>query len=116
MILRAEAVTKRFDDRPVLSRASLTVEPGEVVLLSGANGSGKTTLARILSTLLAPDDGEVLVDDVPVAERRREARRAIGFASHAPLLYLSLTPLENLEFFGRLSGLRDAGMRALRHP
>jgi heme ABC exporter ATP-binding subunit CcmA len=113
LILRAEAVTKRFDDRPVLSRASLTLEPGQVVHVAGPNGSGKTTLARILGTLLPPDEGEVLVDDVPLSERRSQTRRLIGFASHAPLLYLSLTPVENLEFFARLAGARDGRRRAL---
>jgi len=113
LILRAEAVTKRFDDRPVLSGASLTLEPGEVIHLVGPNGSGKTTLARIVATLLPPDEGEILVDDVPVSERRSQTRRAIGFASHAPRLYLALTPVENLEFFARLSGARDGRRRAL---
>ena len=113
MILKAEGVTKRFDDRPVLSRASLTLEPGQVVHLAGPNGSGKTTLARILGTLLPPDEGEILVDDVPLSERRSQTRRMIGFASHAPLLYLSLTPVENLEFFARLAGARDGRRRAL---
>ena len=113
MILKAEGVTKRFDDRPVLSRASLTLEPGQVVHLAGPNGSGKTTLARILGTLLPPDEGEILVDDVPLSERRSQTRRMIGFASHAPLLYLSLTPVENLEFFATLAGARDGRRRAL---
>ena len=113
MILKAEAVTKRFDDRPVLSRASLTLEPGQIVHLGGPNGSGKTTLARILGTLLPPDEGEILVDDVPLSERRSQTRRLIGFASHAPLLYLALTPVENLEFFARLAGARDGRRRAL---
>jgi len=113
LILRAEAVTKRFDDRPVLSGASLSLEPGQVVHLVGPNGSGKTTFARIVATLLPPDEGEILVDDVPVSERRSQTRRAIGFASHAPLFYLALTPVENLEFFARLSGSRDGRRRAL---
>ena len=113
MILKAEGVTKRFDDRPVLSRASITLEPGQVVHLAGPNGSGKTTLARILGTLLPPDEGEILVDDVPLSERRSQTRRMIGFASHAPLLYLSLTPVENLEFFATLAGARDGRRRAL---
>ena len=110
MILRADSIRKRFDERTILAGASLTLAPGEVVLLSGANGSGKTTFARILATLLPPDDGEVLWDDEPVAERRRAARRAIGFATHHSLLYSGLTPMENLEFFGTLAGV--AGARA----
>ena len=112
MILRAEAVRKRFEERAILSGASLTLSPGDVVLLSGPNGSGKTTFARILATLLPPDDGEILLDDVPVAERRRAARRAIGFATHQPLLYSGLSASENLEFFGGLAGIRAPRARA----
>lgn len=112
MSLRAEAIRKRFDERPILAGASIQLEPREVVLLAGANGSGKTTLARILATLLAPDDGTVTLDDIPVGERRAATRRSIGFASHVPLLYESLTPVENLEFFGRLTGVSDARARA----
>jgi len=112
VILRADAVRKRFDERTVLAGASMTLSPGDVVFLSGANGSGKTTFARILATLLPPDDGEVLLDDEPVGERRRAARRAIGFATHQPLLYSGLTPLENLEFFGRLAAVAGAAATA----
>jgi len=110
--LRAEGVRKRFDDRTILAGASLTLAPGEVVLLAGANGSGKTTFARIVATLIAPDDGEITLDDEPIGSRRAEARRAIGFSTHAPLLYESLTPIENLEFFGTLAGVTDARSRA----
>jgi heme ABC exporter ATP-binding subunit CcmA len=110
--LRAEGVRKRFDDRTILAGASFTLSAGEVVLLAGANGSGKTTFARIVATLLAPDDGEVTLDDQPVLSRRAEARRTIGFSTHLPLLYESLTPIENLEFFGKLAGVIDARSRA----
>ena len=112
MILRANEVRKRFESRSVLRDASLELEAGECVLLQGANGSGKTTLAQILATLLAPDRGTVEFEGAPLEKNRQAARRLLGFASHRPLLYPGLTPLENLGFFGRLAGVNDANARA----
>jgi heme exporter protein A len=112
VILRAEGIRKRFESRWVLRDASVALAPGEVVLLAGRNGSGKTTLARILATLLEPDKGEIHFEGAPLRHSRRAARRAMGFASHRPLLYLGLTPLENLTLFGRLTGVRDPSARA----
>ena len=113
MILRAQEIRKRFESRWVLRSASLTLESGECVLLQGANGSGKTTFAQILATLLTADRGSLEIDGSPPEMNRRAARRAIGFASHRPLLYPGLTPLENLAFFGRLAGVSDAASRAV---
>jgi heme exporter protein A len=113
MILRAEGIQKRFDARVVLRDATIEIAPGGITLLLGANGSGKTTLANILSTLLAPDRGRLLVDGAPLSNRRADARRAIGFASHRPLLYLGLTPMENLVFFGRLARVETPERRAM---
>jgi heme ABC exporter ATP-binding subunit CcmA len=112
VILRAQGLRKRFESRWILRDASVALAAGEVVLLAGRNGSGKTTLARILATLLEADQGEIHFDGSPLRTSRRAARRAMGFASHRPLLYLGLTPLENLTLFGRLTGVRDPTARA----
>jgi heme ABC exporter ATP-binding subunit CcmA len=112
VILAARDIEKRFDGRGVLRKATLELHPGEIVLLEGRNGSGKTTLARILATALVADAGTVTLDGAPVRRSLRAARRAIGFLTHRPLLYLGLTPLENLEFFGGLAGVADARARA----
>jgi ABC-type multidrug transport system ATPase subunit len=112
LILNAANIGKRFEARWVLRDASLALDAGEVVLLAGKNGAGKTTLARILATLLEPDTGEVRFEGRALPGSRRAARRAIGFASHRPLLYLGLTPLENLTLFARMAGVPDAAPRA----
>jgi len=112
LILSAAGIGKRFEARWVLRDTSLALDAGEVVLLAGRNGAGKTTLARILGTLLEPDAGEIRFEGRPLLDGRRATRRAIGFASHRPLLYLGLTPLENLTLFGQLAGIPAPAARA----
>ena len=92
-MIRARGLTKRFGVRRVLAPVDLDLERGGFLLVTGPNGSGKTTLLRISSGSLRPSAGEleVAVD-----------RPAIGFLAHEPLVYRELTPLENLELFGRL--------------
>ena len=92
-MIRARGLSKRFGDRRVLERLDLELEGGDFLVVTGANGSGKTTLLRLCAGLVAPTAGELRVD----APRGR-----IGLLAHEPLLYRELTPLENLDLYGRL--------------
>ena len=81
---------------------SFCVKPGEVLLLTGKNGSGKTTLLKIISGLLIPDKGEVLLNGLSPAAARKE----IGYlGSEERALYLKLTGRQNIEFFAELYGI-----------
>ena len=60
--LKVCGVTKYFDGKPVLKDVSITLHPGELVCLLGVSGAGKTTLFNIISGLLPPDEGQVLLD------------------------------------------------------
>jgi heme exporter protein A len=79
--------------------------------VAGPNGAGKTTLVRTLARLSRPSGGTVRLSgaewlDAPVARQGE-----VGLLSHATYLYDRLTALENLEFYARLYGLADAGIR-----
>ncbi|MBQ9973677.1 MAG: ABC transporter ATP-binding protein [Oscillospiraceae bacterium] len=63
------AVSRTFDDKPILRDVSLTLEEGEIVCLLGASGGGKSTLFNIISGLLAPDSGRVLLDGEDITLR-----------------------------------------------
>ena len=56
------AVSKSFDGKPVLEDVSVTLNAGELVCLLGVSGAGKTTLFNIISGLVKPDEGSVLLD------------------------------------------------------
>jgi heme exporter protein A len=97
-VIRARGLTKRYGDKRVLDRLELDVERGGLLVVTGPNGSGKTTLLRLCAGLVAPTRGELDVE---------ATRSAIGFLSHEPLVYRELTPLENLELYGRLYRVRE---------
>ena len=92
-MIRARGLVKRYGAKRVLASLDLELERGGFLLVTGPNGSGKTTLLRVLAGLVAPSGGELEVD---------LGRAEVGFLAHEPLVYRDLTPLENLELFGRL--------------
>ncbi len=104
---------KRLGRKPVLRGVNLSVSAGETVALLGANGAGKTTLIRLIAGLARPDKGAISLDGVPVNRSLPELRRYVGVVTHQPLVYESLTGLENLLFFARLYGVADAAARSL---
>lgn len=65
---RLDHVTCRIghSGSPVLQDISLNINPGEIIAIAGAPGGGKTTLLRLLSGLITPDEGRVLIDDIPL--------------------------------------------------
>ncbi len=102
-----------YGARVVLRGVDLRVRPGEIYALLGPNGAGKTTLIRAVCGRLKPDGGQVrLAGGDPFANG--SVRAALGLVPQAVALYGHLTVAENLEVFGRLSGLKGAALTAAR--
>ena len=94
------------EDTPALKGISLSVNRGEIFGLLGPNGAGKTTTLSILSTLLKPENGNVILSGLDVSTHSGLVRRAIGFVPQEIALYPAFSIIENLKYFGRLCGLR----------
>ena len=111
--VRAAAIGKRIDDRPILSDVTFDVEEGRFVALLGANGAGKTTLLKVLATLTPATEGTLELFGATVGTRSAAAARShIGLIGHQSMLYGDLTARENLVFYGKLYGLDDPRGRA----
>lgn len=94
-----------------LDGLSLNVKPGGIFGFLGGNGAGKTTTIKILMGLLFPTEGTAKILGSPIDEV--EMRSRIGYCPENPYFYDYLTPLELLDYFGRLFGL-DAATRGSR--
>lgn len=108
-VVDASGVTCVFGDKTVLDAVSLATRPGEIHALLGPNGAGKTTLLRVLTGLITPAAGSVLVAGMDSTGSPRALRRAIGLVpSGDRTFYLSISGQENLLFFARLQGMSKA--------
>ena len=87
-----------------LDQISFEVEPGTLFGLIGPDGAGKTSLFRILTSLLLPDEGNVMVDGLDVITEYKILRQRIGYMPGKFSLYTDLTIQENIEFFASLFG------------
>jgi ABC-2 type transport system ATP-binding protein len=93
---------KSYGDVQALRGVDLRVETGSVFGLLGPNGAGKTTAVRILTTLLAPDEGSARVAGFDVVRDAVKVRQHIGLAGQYAAVDENLTGFENLEMVGRL--------------
>ena len=116
-----ESVSKVFRHRPALfnwlgkertgetralDRVSLEVPSGSVLVLLGPNGSGKTTTLKLISTMLLPDGGRVLVQDFDTRRDSRAVRERVGFAVATERSFFPrLSARENLDFFAALDDI-----------
>ncbi|MER3394052.1 MAG: ATP-binding cassette domain-containing protein, partial [Microcella pacifica] len=107
--ISVRGITKSFADVGVLRGVELDVPRGSVVALLGSNGAGKTTLVRILSTLLAADEGTAVVHGLDVAEHPHEVRQAISLTGQFAAVDDVLTGRENLMLIARLRHEKDPG-------
>jgi len=100
-----EALVKRFGDFTAVDDVSFAIADGSIFGLLGPNGAGKTTTISMISCLLTPDEGNVLVDGHSIRTDSAAVRRALGVVPQEIALYPTLTAIENLRFWGRMYGL-----------
>ena len=102
LAIETRGVTKLFGERRALRDIDLKVSWGERLVIFGPNGAGKTTLVKVLSTLVKPSSGSVLLDGIDIHNKAVQVRHKISLVGHQTLLYDDLTIYENLKFYGKM--------------
>ncbi|WP_210364845.1 heme ABC exporter ATP-binding protein CcmA [Bacillus sp. REN3] len=111
-MLELRNMTKMLGDKLVLRNITLTLQKGEILAVVGPNGAGKSTFFKCTVGLLQPTSGEILLDGKPVKNNSPEIKQKIGFLGHESFLYNTLSPLENLRFYGKLYKVKDLERKA----
>src|SRR2546421_4007380 len=107
-MIECEGLTKRFGTFTAVDHVSFNVGKGSIFGFLGPNGSGKSTVIRMLCGILEPTDGSAKIGGFDVVEETDQIKGMIGYMSQKFSLYDELTVTENLNFYGKLYGLRGA--------
>ncbi len=95
-------MTKTFKEKIAVNNFSMELQSGECVGLIGPNGAGKSTLIKMISDIIDPTAGEVLLNGKKISKMKRE----IGYLPQYPNFFHWMTAKETLTFMGQLSGLK----------
>ncbi|HSW85856.1 MAG TPA: ATP-binding cassette domain-containing protein [Candidatus Saccharimonadales bacterium] len=104
-IIGAKGVSKRYGDIVAVDNIDFEVHKGEIFAFLGPNGAGKSTTIKMLTTMLRPSSGELILDGHDVTKERDSARKAFGIVFQDPSLDEELTAYENMALHASLYGI-----------
>lgn len=107
MVLRTENLIKRYRNRTVVKDVSVNVEQGEIVGLLGPNGAGKTTSFYMIVGLIAPNSGNIYLNDEDITHEPvyKRAQKGIGYLAQEASVFRKLSVEDNLKAVLEMSNL-----------
>jgi ABC-2 type transport system ATP-binding protein len=112
-MIETHDLSKQFNDFLAVDGVDLNVQAGQILALLGQNGAGKTTTVRMLTALLQPSRGWARVAGYDVVRNGHDVRASVGVLTEQHGLYMRMTAVEYLDFFGQVYSL-TAEMRKSR--
>ncbi len=102
MSILVSHLSKQFGLQKAVNDISFQVGKGEILGFLGPNGAGKTTTMRMITGYLAPDAGEIRINDIPVSEENQAIKALIGYLPENNPLYLDMYVKEYLRYVARI--------------
>lgn len=110
-MIETHDLSKQFHDFMAVDGVNLSVEPGQILALLGQNGAGKTTTVRMLTALLQPSRGWARVAGYDVVKNGYDVRASVGVLTEQHGLYMRMTAVEYLDFFGQVYSLSPSARK-----
>ena len=103
-MIKIEKITKKFNDLIAVDNLSLDVKEGEILCLLGANGAGKSTTINMLLNFIKPSSGVAKINELDALKNPIDTKKFLTYIPENLMLYPTLTAVENLDYFCKLSG------------
>ena len=104
-IIEVNSLTKKFGSIVAVNQISFSIYKSEIFGFLGPNGAGKTTTIRMLTGLLTPDSGDILIDRVDVRKNPIKSKMKMGVIPEFGNIYVDLTAKQNIKLAGRFYGI-----------
>lgn len=111
-MLQVEGLRKKYGDLVAVESLDLDIPSGTIFGLLGPNGAGKTTSISMISGLLEPTAGRVVVDGIQLSREPVKAKSRLGVVPQEIAVYTELTARENLNFWGGLYALNGTALKS----
>jgi ABC-2 type transport system ATP-binding protein len=112
VMIEADGLCKQFGSFLAVRDVSFNIPKGQVVAFLGPNGAGKTTTMRLLTGFVAPTHGSARIAGIDVQADRIAAAEKLGYLPENGPLYLDMTPMALLHFFGEARGLSRTRLKS----
>ena len=111
-MIHMQNVSKIFGkDFKAVDNLNLDIHEGKIYGFLGPNGAGKTTTLKMLTGILAPDEGSISINGFDIVEESTEAKKQFAFVSDDPDMFLKLKGLEYLRFVGKVYGVEGVELK-----
>lgn len=97
-MIKINSATKKFGSMTAVDSLNLELHDGEIFGFLGPNGAGKSTTLKMITGILSPSEGDVIVDGFSILRKPIDAKQHIGFVPDSPNIFLKLKGYEYLEF------------------
>ena len=117
-MIKIDHVSKTFNkDNVVIDDISLSLEEGKIIGFIGLNGAGKTTLIKMMTGILKPDSGKIIINGKDIVKDAVETKQMIGYMSDSPDMFLRLTGIEYIHLISDIykvpKGIREKRIKEL---
>lgn len=108
-MIEIKNITKKYGDFTAVDNMNITVEDGKIIGFIGANGAGKSTTIKMMTGIIKPNKGDILLNGRSIQKNMLEAKKQFGYIPDSPDMFLRLTGLQYLNFICDIYGVPTEG-------